>query len=73
MRKYFCDSCEKEINQPNVFQVPCHIYSKRGEAGYVDPEWNRVSGKMDSIDLCNKCINQAYVGALDNIGLLNAR
>lgn len=71
MRKYYCDSCEEETKRPNVFSVPCHLYSLKGKAGYCDMEGNSVSGRMDSIDLCNSCINKAYSSALIGLGLPN--
>lgn len=71
MRKCYCDSCNIEIKQVNVFNYPCHITRDNKLAGYVDNEGNGVSGRMDSIDLCNKCQNVAYTAALDAIGLLD--
>lgn len=69
MRKYFCDSCEKEFKDINVFNVPCHTFSLRYKSGYSDSEGNQVSGRMDRIDLCNKCLNVAYFAAINAIGL----
>lgn len=69
MRKYYCDSCEEETDNPNVFEVPCHLYSKKGLSGYSDSLGNNVSGRRDRIDLCNKCWNIAFSGALKAIAL----
>ena len=69
MKKYFCDACKKEIDQPKILEVPCHLWSKRGEIGYIDSEFNAVSGRRDSIDLCNKCSNKAFSAALKALGL----
>ena len=67
MRKCFCDSCKKEIDRPNVISIPCHLYSQKHKAGYVDIKGDSVSGKMDSIDLCNKCQNVAYTAFVDSL------
>lgn len=32
MIKYFCDGCDKEIDRPNKFEVPCHLYSFANKA-----------------------------------------
>ena len=69
MRKYYCDSCREEVAGPNVFEVPCHLYSLKHKNGYVDNDGNHVSMRKDQIDLCNACLNKAYSGALEAIGL----
>jgi len=67
MKKYFCDNCGEEKSPRNIktFPVPCHLYEFAGKAGYVDNDWNAVSGRYNNIDLCNKCLNIAYTAALD--------
>jgi len=72
MRKCFCDACDREIERATILEVPCHLYSKAGTAGtlgYADSEGNRVSGRMDSIDLCNACANKAFSAALKAVNL----
>ncbi len=71
MIKYYCDSCKQEStgNNINRFAVPCHLYSFKHKAGYADKDGNVVSGRMDNIDLCNKCYNIAYSAALKAIGV----
>jgi len=69
MRKYYCDSCELETHVPNTFEVPCHLYSLKGKPGYMDNDFNPVSGRMDQIDLCNGCRNLAYLAALKALDL----
>lgn len=75
MKRYFCDACEKEINpnkgRLNILEVPCHLYSLKNKLCYSDSEGNHVSGRRDSIDLCNRCWNEANIGALKAIGLFN--
>ena len=69
MRKYFCDSCGSEEERIKSFDVPCHLFSLRDSIGYSDSKGNSVSGRTDSIDLCNKCLNVAYEAALKALGL----
>lgn len=69
MRKCYCDSCEEEIKgHPHVVNVPCHLYSMRNRIGYADGAGNPISGRTDSIDLCNACLNKFYEGAVNAIG-----
>ena len=67
MRKCYCDSCKTEIERPNIVSVPCHLYSMKDKAGYSDVDGNSVSGRMDDIDLCNKCYNKAFEALLNAI------
>ena len=61
MIKYYCDSCKKEIKLNVVrVDVPCHLYSKSNDFGYIDADGNRTSGKLDNIVLCQSCANIAY-------------
>lgn len=69
MRKYFCDGCGSEEESVKVFDVPCHLFSLSHSVGYCDIKGNSVSGRMDSIDLCNKCWNTVYEAALKSINL----
>ena len=69
MRKYFCDSCKKEVERLNVLEVPCHVFSKKLLNGYSDSDGNQVSGRKDLIDLCNKCWNIAHYASIKAIGL----
>lgn len=67
MKKTFCDCCGKEFSgQSMPIEVPCHHYSLNGNvvSGYEDSEGNRVSGRYDKIDLCNKCSNEVFGSAM---------
>ena len=64
MRICYCDGCGVELDNPNRFEIPCHLWSKRGEVGYVGTDRNQVSGRKDGIDLCNKCLNSVYTRAV---------
>ena len=59
MLKIYCDRCEKE-GASNKFQYLCHLDTDK--IGYVDNDFNRVSGRYIEKDLCNKCYNEV-VGA----------
>jgi len=69
MRKYYCDSCGVEVRSLNVYEAPCHLYQFKGKLGYTDSEGNHISGKMNQVELCNKCWNVAHTAALKAIGL----
>lgn len=67
MKKTFCDCCGKEIKgQSMSIEVPCHHYSLKGyvASDYEDSEGNRISGRYDKIDLCNKCSNEVFSSAM---------
>jgi hypothetical protein len=67
MTKKFCDCCGKEISgQSMPIEVPCHHNSLYGNvsASYEDSEGNRISGRYDRIDLCNKCSNKIFSSAM---------
>ncbi len=61
--KTYCDACGKE-GSINKFQYLCHITSMAEGThmnGFVDNDMNQVSGRNDSIDLCNKCYNSVVL------------
>lgn len=62
MRKYFCDCCGKEVTYKNLtkIDIPCHLYSFAGKSGYADTDGNQVSGRQDTVEACNRCLNDAY-------------
>lgn len=67
MKLCYCDACKVNIpngRTPNVLEVPCHLYSLYGKEGYSDSEGNTVSGRRDTIDLCNSCLNLAWGWAI---------
>jgi hypothetical protein len=68
MTRVFCDVCGKEKPTSKV-DIPVHLYSMRSSCGYVDSEFNKISGRHDSIDMCNKCLNVAYISLLKGVGL----
>ena len=53
MVRVICDKCGKDAN--NKFSYLCHLESEH--LGYVDKDFNRVSGRTIEKDLCNKCYN----------------
>ena len=60
MIRVFCDCCGKE-KPTKVISIPCHMWSLFSPGGgYVDNEDNQVSGRMDTIDACNRCYNVIY-------------
>lgn len=70
MKVTYCDACGERSDRVVAVEIPCHLHSKRGSIGYVDSAMNRISGRMDSLDLCNACSNRAYaavVMAIDEI------
>ena len=69
MRKYFCDACGKEVKSRDItgMAIPCHLWSFRGKSGYADIEGNSVSGRSDTVELCNSCLNTAYSAAVSKI------
>ena len=66
MKKTFCDACGSE-SSIKPMGIPCHLYSLRGQCGYVDQDMNRVSGRDDSIDLCSDCSNRVYSAAVEKL------
>lgn len=67
MIKKFCDACGEATTESNGISIPCHLYSKRNELGYVDSNMNRVSGRNDVLDLCNACNNQVFSAAVEKL------
>lgn len=70
MIKRFCDCCGKELSgQPMILGVPCHLWSFKDNISeiYVDNEGNAVSGRMDSIDMCNRCSNLVFGVAVKKV------
>ena len=68
MRKVFCDSCGKEAVVFRVINFPCHI-AEEGRHGYVDREWNEVSGRDVPYDLCSACANKVWKAAFEAVPL----
>ena len=64
--KVFCDACGQE-GARNKFSYPVHIRDMLNNmigAKYVDNEGNGVSGRNETVDLCNNCQNRVYVAAV---------
>lgn len=77
MKKYFCDSCKKEIEKHvRKTEVPCHLYDTTKYSGmfksdtYTDNDGNLTSEHMASIDLCQKCYNDFFSAGLKSIKLI---
>jgi len=75
MTKHWCDACEREIvdnNYKNV-GIPCHLYSmsRSGnlQGGYVDREFQPISGRDDNVLLCHKCLNKGWSAFLTKLDL----
>jgi len=67
MVRYFCDICGKEKDQLISCNIPCHLWSFRGKAGYVDNDLQPMSGRYDSLGLCRQCHNIAYSSMVDTL------
>lgn len=67
MKVCYCDACSAKTDRPNKLPIPCHLWSKRGTPGYVDNDWNAVSGRRDELDLCNACCNAVYSQAVRKV------
>lgn len=65
--KQYCDACGKESICRSSICIPVHLWSKRTETGYVDSDMNRISGRGDHVDLCNKCCNMVFRSAAEMI------
>lgn len=50
-----CDRCDVVKKHMNTFNFPIHIFDEN--PCYVDSEMNEISGRFETIDLCNKCYN----------------
>lgn len=63
---YKCDRCTaKSENVMNKVNIPVHITLEDSNVdefhgGYIDSDFNRVSSKLVSFDICNKCSNELY-------------
>jgi hypothetical protein len=60
MIKYFCDTCGSEEKRLIPCEIPCHLWSFRGQVGYQDNNGHRTSGRNDCVQICRKCHNSAY-------------
>jgi hypothetical protein len=71
MTRTWCDSCEKEITNKNQHneQIPCHLFSFEGMAGYIDSEGMPTSGRRDGIVLCSECWNRGWSAFLTQLNL----
>lgn len=56
MLKCFCDKCGNQIDRPNHLELRVHLFAEPGR-GYVDQDFNSVSGNTKVLDLCNECYN----------------
>ncbi len=67
--KTYCDACGAECDMNmTVLKYRCHLDHLVGapgaKPGYVDPEWNMISGRYIERDLCAACYNEIGVVAL---------
>ena len=69
---YTCDACSR-TGSVNKFEYLCHIDEmlkdpKEGpKRFYVDREFNAVSGRRESVDLCNECYNRVMIATVQMI------
>lgn len=59
MVRHYCDCCGKEVTsrRPQIlFRV--HIFDEEQFGGYMDSEWNKISGREEEIDACPACYNR---------------
>lgn len=65
MLKYFCDRCGIETSGPNKLELKVHLFDTK--PGYVDCDFNGVSGLTKVLDLCNKCYNDIGSAAVQKL------
>lgn len=58
MIKYYCDCCKEEKDRLVKFEFGSHLTGLDSVSGYSDDEGNRVSGRNECLQLCNRCYNQ---------------
>ena len=75
MTRTFCDACGKETSSLTKVAIMCHLTSFANDAAnsYSDKEGNRVSGRTDSFDLCNRCYNEVMGQAVKKMNELKAK
>ena len=56
MKLTLCDACGGK-GASNQFSYRIHLDRLFDGTGYVDSDGNRVSGRDETIDLCNRCYN----------------
>ena len=65
MTKYFCDCCGRETTSLYKFEYYIHIDDVlNGKLGYIDNEYNPVSGRTTRNELCAKCYNEIVIEAV---------
>lgn len=66
MKKIFCDACSYEIkDHPMSFAPLIHVvdHIDGNPSGYVDRDWNPISGRAVHFDLCLSCYNAIHFEA----------
>lgn len=66
MKKVFCDACKCEIKDHLMsFDPKIHIvdFIEGNPSGYVDRNWNPISGRVEHFDLCISCYNAVHFEA----------
>jgi hypothetical protein len=68
MIKFYCDACDKEVDNLNYFEHKIHIYDIiDGKIEYIDRDLNPVSGRTVSHSLCNKCYNEVLIESVKKL------
>jgi hypothetical protein len=71
MIKYFCDGCGDEVKsrELNTFSWLCHLtkITKGNYSYHVDRKLNPISGRSDSVELCNKCYNEVVIESVNKL------
>lgn len=65
MIKHFCDLCGKETT--SFFHLELYIHLLDKDPGYVDQNWNKVSGRTKSFELCPSCYNEIMQPVADQL------
>lgn len=69
--KYYCDACGEQLptgSGPNKYSYRCHLTKPLSvSSGFADRDGNRVSGRDDTIDLCNRCYNDVVMPSIKKL------
>lgn len=59
MVRYYCDCCGKEVtSRRNKIPFKVHIFDEEEFGGYMDSEWNKISGIEKDVEACTECYNR---------------
>ena len=67
----YCDACGQETGEKNLeyltYKTQIDQIMNKDASHYVDNNWNVITGKTNTLELCRYCYNRIMLEALNKL------